>query len=84
MASNDEYQHYDFSQELINIDKSVDALDAQLNIAIKEVETLAKMGMQLKQHHSAYKNVWKQHNINKLTEILKKAKDLDNIVYKNF
>ena len=84
MASNDEYQHYDFSQELINIDKSVEQLDTQLNVAIKEVETLARMGQQLKQHNSAYKNVWKQHNIDKLTAILKKAKDLDDIVYKNF
>jgi hypothetical protein len=84
MASRDEYQQYNFSQELINIDIAVDNMDQQLAVVLKEVEKLAVMGNNLKQHHVAYKNIWKQHNVHKLTEILKKSKDLDNIVYNNF
>jgi len=84
MASNNEYEQYNFAQELINIDKSLDAVDTQLNIVIKEVEKLAMLGEQMQQHHSMYKQVWKQHNVDKLTNILKKSKELDNIIWKNF
>lgn len=84
MASNDEYQQYNFAQELVNIDAAVDAVDAQLNIATAEIEKLAKLCDQMQQHHTMYKQVWRKHNVEKLTEILKKSKNLDNIMWKNF
>lgn len=84
MASRDEYQQYNFSQELINIDNAVQAIDMQLDVATKEVVRLAQLGKELKQHQAMYKNVWKQHNIDKLSSVLAKSKNLDNILYQNF
>jgi len=84
MASEDEYQHYNFAQQLIDIDVAVQAIDAQLNVATKEVERLAQLSKQLKQHNSMYKNVWKQHNTDKLAEVLAKSKKLDDILCQNF
>ena len=84
MASNDEYQHYNFSQELVNIDETVNALEEQLNKVMDEVKKMAEMGDALKKHQSAYKTIWKKHNLDKFNNILSNAKKLDTIVYQNF
>ena len=84
MASNDEYQHYQFSQELLNIDKIINNLDDKLNIIIKEVKEFSELGNKLKEHQRLYKQVWTQHNIEKYNNIMLKTKNLDDILYQNF
>lgn len=84
MASNNEYEHYTFSKELFNIDKTVDEMDAQLNKVIEEVKKLNQIGSSLKQNHIVHKNVWKQHNIDKMNTIFDKAQKLDIFLAENF
>ena len=83
-ASNSEYEQYGFSQELVNIDAKVEEIDAQLNAAIGEIQKLVKISVELKQHQSMYKQVWKKHNVDKFSEILMKSKQLDNLLRENF
>jgi len=83
-ASNSEYEQYGFSQELINLDAKVDVINEQLNTTIKEIEILVRLSVELKQHQSAYKHVWKKHNIDKFEEILTKSKKLDTLLRENF
>lgn len=84
MSSSDEYQHYQFSQELLNIDTTVDELDNKLNNIIEQIKEFAILGEKLKNHNNMYKYTWAQHNINKYNEILEKCKNLDNFLYENF
>lgn len=84
MASNNQYEHYTFSQELINIDESVKKLDEQFDKAVTEIQKLGEMGKALKNHQSMFKDVWKTHNAEKFHSILIKAKELDNFISDNF
>ena len=84
MASADQYQQYSFNQELLNIDKSIDEIDVQLDIAIKEMEKLVQLSDKLKEHQLQYRYIWKKHNLENFNEFLIKAKKLDNILQENF
>lgn len=83
-GSNDEYQQYGFSQELINLDPKIEAIDTQLTKTIEEIKTLVNLSQELKQHQSMYKHVWKKHNLEKFSELLIKSKALDNLLGENF
>lgn len=84
MAASSEYEHYSFSKELGNIDKSVDEMEVQLNKVIDEIKKLHQMGKTLKENHVIHKNVWKQHNVEKLNTIFSKAQHLDIFLAENF
>lgn len=78
MASNDPFQHINHFKELMNIDNKTEAISNQLDIVLKEVDTLAKLMHELKQHSVEYRRFWKQQNFNKLEAVLEKCKNIDS------
>lgn len=74
-ASNSEYEQYNFSQELVNIDEQVDGIETQLNVTIGEIEKLVRLSVELKKHQQNFKQTWKQHNLDKFNGILVKSKN---------
>jgi uncharacterized protein YdiU (UPF0061 family) len=84
MSSTDKYQQYSFSQELVIVDKDVDALQKQLDLVTDEFKKLVHMGQKLKQHQTLYKNTWKQNNMETFVEVMKKSKQLENLMNSDF
>lgn len=78
MASNDTFQHINHFKELMNIDNKTDAISAQLDIVLKEVDTLSKLMQELKQHSVEYRRYWKQQNFDKLEKVLEKCRNIDS------
>lgn len=84
MSSTDKYQQYSFAQELVIVDKDVDALKTQLDTVTAEFRKLVHMGQKLKQHQTLYKNTWKQNNMEVFAEVMKKSKELELLMNEDF